>query len=102
MLIYKQQPNEADVKNQWVPLEHISKHAPQLAVICAEDQKFLEHHGFDLKAIQEAYERNKQGKKLLGGSTISQQTAKNVFLWQGRSWLRKGLEAYFTFLIAIF
>ena len=60
------------------------------AVIAAEDQKFFVHNGFDYDAIQKAYEKNNQGKKLRGGSTISQQTAKNVFLWQGRSWIRKG------------
>lgn len=69
------------------------------AVIAAEDQKFFVHNGFDYEAIQKAYEKNNQGKKLRGGSTISQQTAKNVFLWQGRSWIRKGLEAVFTFMI---
>lgn len=69
------------------------------AVIAAEDQKFFVHNGFDYDAIQKAYEKNNQGKKLRGGSTISQQTAKNVFLWQGRSWIRKGLEAVFTFMI---
>ena len=70
------------------------------AVMASEDQLFLEHHGFDFNAIQKAVERNqKAGKKKYGASTISQQTAKNVFLWPGRSWLRKGLEMYFTTLI---
>jgi monofunctional biosynthetic peptidoglycan transglycosylase len=68
-------------------------------VICAEDQSFLEHSGFDYKAIEKAYQGNKKGKRVKGGSTISQQTAKNVFLWLGRNWFRKGLEVYFTFLI---
>lgn len=71
----------------------------KLAVIGSEDQKFSVHNGFDIDGIQEAIEKNKEGKKLRGGSTISQQVAKNVFLWQGRSWLRKGLEVYFTFMI---
>ncbi|HCC95222.1 MULTISPECIES: monofunctional biosynthetic peptidoglycan transglycosylase [unclassified Empedobacter] len=71
----------------------------KLAVIGSEDQKFPVHNGFDMDGIQEAIEKNKEGKKLRGGSTISQQVAKNVFLWQGRSWLRKGLEVYFTFMI---
>ena len=71
----------------------------QKAVIASEDGTFLYHHGFDFKALQMAYKNNEKGKKLKGGSTISQQTAKNVFLWQGRSYLRKGLEAYFTVLI---
>lgn len=71
----------------------------KLAVIASEDQKFPTHSGFDLDGIQKAIESNQEGNKLRGGSTISQQVAKNVFLWQGRSWLRKGLEVYFTFMI---
>ncbi|AUC74627.1 monofunctional biosynthetic peptidoglycan transglycosylase [Olleya sp. Bg11-27] len=86
------------LKHDWEPVENISKNL-QLAVICSEDQRFLKHNGFDLKAIEKAYEDNKKGKRIKGGSTISQQTAKNVFLWPQRSWLRKGLEVYFTFLI---
>jgi len=85
-------------KHNWVSIDEISKHM-QLAVICSEDQKFLNHNGFDIEAIEKAYEHNKKGKRIKGGSTISQQTAKNVFLWPDRSWLRKGLETYFTFLI---
>ncbi|WP_179353184.1 monofunctional biosynthetic peptidoglycan transglycosylase [Winogradskyella vidalii] len=85
-------------KHDWVTIDDISKHM-QLAVICSEDQKFLAHNGFDIEAIEKAYAYNKQGKRLRGGSTISQQTAKNVFLWPERSWFRKGLESYFTFLI---
>jgi len=69
------------------------------AVIASEDQKFFIHNGFDYKAIEKAMKNNEKGKKLRGGSTISQQTAKNIFLWQGRSWLRKGLEAVYTFII---
>lgn len=87
-------------KHDWVPIGDISTHL-QLAVICSEDQNFVKHHGFDFEAIEKAYENNKKGKKLKGGSTISQQTAKNVFLWPHRSWPRKGLEAYFTFLIEL-
>jgi len=86
--------------HDWVPIDHISKNL-QKAVIASEDGRFLTHHGFDFEAIQKAMENNEQGKKLKGGSTISQQTAKNVFLWQGRSYLRKGLEAYFTVLIEL-
>ena len=71
------------------------------AVIAAEDQSFFEHNGFDYKAIEKAMKHNEKGKKLRGGSTISQQTAKNVFLWQGRSWVRKGLEAVYTFIIEL-
>lgn len=69
------------------------------AVIASEDQKFFDHNGFDYTAIEKAMKHNEQGKKIRGGSTISQQTAKNVFLWQGRSWVRKGLEAIYTFII---
>ena len=69
------------------------------AVIASEDQKFFSHDGFDYTAIEKAMKHNEKGKKLRGGSTISQQTAKNVFLWQGRSWFRKGLEAVYTFII---
>ncbi len=69
------------------------------AVIASEDQKFCDHDGFDYTAIEKAMKYNEKGKKIRGGSTISQQTAKNVFLWQGRSWVRKGLEAVYTFII---
>ena len=87
-------------ERRWVPIEKIS---PSLvrAVIAAEDARFCEHHGFDLKAIEKAMAANAAGKKLRGGSTISQQTAKNVFLWPGRDWVRKGLEAWFTVLIEV-
>ena len=85
-------------KHDWVSIDAISKNL-QLAVICSEDQNFLTHNGFDIKAIEKAYENNKKGKRLKGASTITQQTAKNVFLWPQRSWFRKGLEVYFTFLI---
>ncbi|MCR9014428.1 monofunctional biosynthetic peptidoglycan transglycosylase [Aquiflexum gelatinilyticum] len=84
----------------WVSINNISKHMPQ-AVYAAEDQKFLEHNGFDWKAMEEAWEKNKKGKRIKGASTISQQTAKNVFLWPSRNLVRKGLEAYFTFLIEL-
>lgn len=88
-------------KHDWESIDNISKNL-QLAVICSEDQNFLNHHGFDMKAIEKAIEYNKRGKRTRGASTISQQTAKNVFLWPQRSWVRKGLEAYFTFLIELF
>ncbi len=71
------------------------------AVIASEDQAFFTHNGFDYKAIEKAMAHNQKGKKLRGGSTISQQTAKNIFLWQGRSWLRKGLETIYTFIIEL-
>ena len=89
------------LKKDWVSLDEISNKL-QLAVVCAEDQKFLNHHGFDVEAIEKAIEHNKKGKKVRGASTISQQTAKNVFLWEGRTWVRKGLEVYFTALIELF
>ena len=94
---------EMKLKKDWVSLDKISSAMP-LAVIAAEDQKFEEHFGFDLEAIRKAenYNKKHQGKRMKGASTISQQTAKNVFLWQGRNWIRKGFEVYFTFLIEIF
>lgn len=85
----------------WEPLPNISPNLVR-AVIAAEDGKFCQHNGFDTEAIEKALERNRQGGKMRGGSTISQQTAKNVFLWQGSGWtryLRKPPEAWFTFLI---
>ncbi|PKA82976.1 monofunctional biosynthetic peptidoglycan transglycosylase [Ulvibacter sp. MAR_2010_11] len=88
-------------KHDWVSIEEISPYL-QLAVICAEDQNFTKHRGFDVKSIEKAYENNKKGKKTKGGSSISQQVAKNVFLWPDRNWLRKGLETWFTFLIETF
>lgn len=86
------------IERDWVAMEAI---APDLAraVMAAEDAKFCDHWGFDLEAIEEALEAGAKGKRLRGASTISQQVAKNVFLWHGRSWLRKGLEAGFTALI---
>ena len=84
-----------ELKHQWKSIDEISTEL-QLAVICSEDQNYLTHNGFDVKAIKEAILENEEGKRLRGGSTISQQTAKNVFLWQGRSWFRKGLEVWFT------
>ena len=89
------------MEHDWVPLEEISPKL-QLAVVCSEDQNYLKHFGFDLGAIKKAMKENEEGKRFRGGSTITQQTAKNVFLWQGRSYLRKGLEAWFTLLIEIF
>lgn len=89
------------LKHHWVPMKEISSQLG-IAVIASEDQRFLEHHGFDFKAIEKAIDENKKGKRRRGASTISQQTAKNVFLWPGSSWLRKGLEVYFTALIELF
>mgnify|MGYP006175738211 CR=1 FL=1 len=87
-----------ELQHDWVPFEHISA-AMKQAVVAAEDQKFPDHYGFDTVAIEKALEYNSKGRKVRGASTISQQTAKNVFLWTGRSWFRKGLEAYFTKMI---
>ncbi|OAB80282.1 monofunctional biosynthetic peptidoglycan transglycosylase [Cochleicola gelatinilyticus] len=95
---YVESNQKLTIKHDWVSIENISK-SLQLAVICAEDQTFLAHNGFNYKAIEKAYKNNTSGNRIKGGSTISQQTAKNVFLWPDRSWLRKGLEVWFTFLI---
>lgn len=91
---------EIRLRHDWVPIENISEDLP-VAVMASEDQRFLSHHGFDFRAIENAARRNarNKNKRKLGASTISQQTAKNVFLWPGRTWIRKGLEVYFTVLI---
>ena len=101
---YEQLKEGKDLKlsHDWVSLSEISPSLP-VAVIASEDGKFIEHHGFDYKAIEHAAKRNREHpeKRKLGASTISQQTAKNVFLWPGRSWVRKGFEVYFTTLIEL-
>lgn len=89
---------DVPINHTWTPLEEITPDM-QLAVIAAEDNRFVLHNGFDWEEIEKARKEAEKGKKLRGASTISQQTAKNVFLWHGRSWVRKGLEAYFTTLI---
>jgi monofunctional biosynthetic peptidoglycan transglycosylase len=86
------------IAHEWVPLDAMAPALPR-AVIAAEDSRFCQHRGFDLQAIEAARKANAQGRRLRGASTISQQTAKNVFLWPARTWLRKGLEAWFTLLI---
>ena len=91
---------EVFFSHDWEPIENMSMNL-QKAVIASEDGTFLKHNGFDFVAMQKAYKNNERGRRIKGGSTISQQTAKNVFLWQGRSYLRKGLEVYFTVLIEI-
>jgi monofunctional biosynthetic peptidoglycan transglycosylase len=91
---------EWKIDKTWVPFDQISINIKK-ASVAAEDQLFLEHHGFDLTAIERAIEKNQHSNKLIGGSTISQQTAKNVFLWPGRSYIRKAFEAYFTMLIEV-
>ena len=88
-------------KHTWVSFNQISPHLP-MAVIASEDNRFAEHNGFDFKEIEKAIKENESRKRKRGASTISQQTAKNVFLWPQSSWLRKGLEVYFTFLIETF
>lgn len=101
---YEQVSEGKDLKlsHHWVPLEKISPSLP-LAVMASEDANYLSHHGFDYEAIEHAAKRNREHpeKRKLGASTISQQTAKNVFLWPGRSWIRKGFEVYFTTLIEL-
>lgn len=91
---------EFRIRHEWRDLDRISPALP-LAVIAAEDQRFAEHRGFDLEAIEKAREQHARGGRLRGASTISQQTAKNVFLWSGRSWVRKGLEAWYTILMEL-
>ena len=88
------------LKRDYVSRKEISPNA-RLAVIASEDQLFPDHNGFDFKSIEKAMKHNQKSKSLRGASTISQQVAKNVFLWQGRSWIRKGLEVYFTFMIEL-
>jgi monofunctional biosynthetic peptidoglycan transglycosylase len=97
----KMDGEDMKLNKTWKALSEISPHL-QLAVVCSEDQNFLNHHGFDYSAIKKAIEKNKKSKRKRGASTISQQVAKNVFLWDGRNWLRKGFEVYFTFLIELF
>jgi monofunctional glycosyltransferase len=88
------------LKRTYVSASRMSENA-KLAIIASEDQLFADHNGFDFKSIEKAMKHNSKSKSLHGASTISQQTAKNVFLWQGRSWLRKALETYFTFMIEL-
>ena len=87
--------------HDWVPIDSISVNL-QKAVIASEDGTFTKHWGFDFGAMQKAFKNNNKGRRIKGGSTITQQTAKNVFLWQGRSYVRKAFEAYFTVLIELF
>lgn len=97
----KMDDKEMKLDKTWKPLEELSPHL-QLAVVCCEDQNYLKHNGFDFGAIEKALKHNEKSKKKRGASTISQQVAKNVFLWPSRSWVRKGFEVYFTFLIEVF
>lgn len=88
------------LKRDYINFEDMSPNI-RLAVMASEDQLFPDHNGFDMKSIKKALAKNKKSKRVRGASTISQQVAKNVFLWQGRSWLRKGMEVYFTFMIEL-
>jgi len=87
-------------EGEWIDIEEIPN-SFELAALAGEDQRFFEHNGFDFKAIQQAINHNMKGGSVRGASTISQQTAKNVFCWEGRSWLRKGLETYYTIWIEL-
>ena len=100
LMLIRKVSEDIPITWSWTPIEEISPDMA-IAVVAAEDAHFMEHNGFDWEQIGKAYEESESGKRLRGASTISQQTAKNVFLWPGRSWLRKGLEAYFTTLIEL-
>lgn len=89
------------MKHHWVEMEKGMVPDMALAVVASEDQRFMNHNGFDFDAISKAWDERSKGVRFRGASTISQQTAKNVFLWPGGSWFRKGLEAYFTILIEL-
>ncbi|MDX1618450.1 MAG: monofunctional biosynthetic peptidoglycan transglycosylase [Balneolaceae bacterium] len=91
----------SELKHDWVPWERISKYV-KMATVTSEDQRFFQHRGFDLTAIEEALNENRKTGELRGASTITQQVAKNLFLWPGRSFIRKGIEAYLTVLIELF
>jgi len=97
-IAWKNDDKQFAYRREWVDLNRISP-AMQLAVIASEDQKFPMHHGFDFDQINTALDERESGKRVRGASTISQQVAKNLFLWPGQSWVRKGIEAYFTVLI---
>ena len=100
LMITRSIENDDEMQHKWVPIEEISKNMA-LAVVSSEDNLFMSHSGFDFDQIQKAIEEAEKTGRQRGASTISQQTAKNVFLWNGRSWVRKGLEAYFTVLIEL-
>ncbi|HUO86695.1 MAG TPA: monofunctional biosynthetic peptidoglycan transglycosylase [Thermoanaerobaculia bacterium] len=93
-------PCSGIVYYQWVPWDDLSRHTP-IAFVAAEDQRFPQHHGFDVEAIRKVLDQADGGKPARGASTISQQVAKNLFLWPGQSWLRKGLEAWWTVLLEV-
>ena len=98
LMLTRKIEEKTPINYQWTPIEKISPHLA-LAVVASEDNLFMQHKGFDFKQIEIARREAEEGKRLRGASTITQQTAKNLFLWHERSWLRKGLEAYFTVLM---
>ncbi len=100
LMISKWANEDYSIDKEWKNLTDISPYL-QLGVICAEDQNFVKHYGLDFGAIEKAQKHNQKSKRKRGASTISQQVAKNVFLWPGRSWIRKGFEVYFTLLIEL-
>jgi len=97
----KQEKHNSYPGLSWVDFENISNFA-RIAVIATEDQNFFEHNGFDFDSIKKARDDHADGKHLRGASTITQQVAKNLFLWKGKSWIRKGIEAYYTLLLELF
>jgi monofunctional biosynthetic peptidoglycan transglycosylase len=101
LMLIRKITDDAPIQQRWVDIEDVSPHLIACAV-AAEDNHFLGHRGFDFGAIQKAIDERKTGKRKRGASSISQQTAKNVFLWAKQSWVRKGLECYFTVLIELF
>lgn len=101
LMVIRRIEGGAPIQKEWRDLDEITPNMVRCA-FASEDNNFLGHHGFDFGAIQKAIDENKRGKRQRGASTISQQTAKNVFLWPGHSWVRKGLEVYFTGLIELF
>ena len=98
LMLTRKMEESTPINYTWTPIEKISPNLVQ-AVVASEDNLFMQHNGFDFKQIEIARREAEAGKRLRGASTITQQTAKNLFLWQGRSWLRKGLEAYYTVLM---
>jgi len=101
LMVIRKISDGSKIEKKWMPLDRISPYMV-VAAVGGEDANFMNHSGFDFDAIESAMEKNRSGKKVRGGSTISQQVAKNVFLWPGRSWIRKGFEVYFTMLIETF
>jgi monofunctional biosynthetic peptidoglycan transglycosylase len=99
--VFEQPEKEKKLQHKWVPVSKIAQPLIQ-AVVASEDNRFMEHHGFDMEQIEKALHEAEAGKRVRGASTISQQTAKNVFLWPEKTYVRKGFEVYFTVLIELF